>query len=347
MSTAKDLKQPLLPLRGQPSGGSGSTALAAGLLSTAGLCCTAYLVSGVSQPLVMSAVKHAGLGDTSCQIYMLPYYVGMIACGALGPPLKEWKWKELGLHRCVITALLGAVAQNLNYAGNMHAGSSIFAVVYSSVTIWSAVFSRVFLNKVLTRDQWVGVWLVFIGLAMTGIGARSSGDHVFRGAVMILCGAGLHAMTHVMSEALSSSNYGKVHPAMNCCVQGITSTIVVGAWQLVYTMRSDVWESQVIAPAQAAGTSVTDAVILLAGVALGNLVHAGAFFFLLANIGAISASVLKGLQAVFVFGLSHLLFCGKDPAQCITQLKFASLVVVLGGVYLYQQATQKAKSGKK
>jgi len=297
----------------------------------------------------MSAVKHAGLGDTSCQVYMLPYYVGMIACGVLGPPLKEIRWQQLGLHRCVITALLGAIAQNLNYAGNMHAGSSIFAVVYQSVTIWSAVFSRVLLDKKLNLDQWLGVWLVFLGLAMTGLGARSSGDAVLKGAIMVLLGAGMHALTHVMSEALSSSKskYEKVHPALNCCVQGITSTIVVGAWQVFYTLREDVWENQVMAPAREAGTTLTQAVMLLGAVAIGNLVHAGAFFFLLAHIGAISASVLKAVQAVAVFVLAHLLFCGIDPAQCITSLKALSLLVVLLGVRRYTSATNaKQAAGK-
>jgi len=275
----------------------------------------------------------------------LPYYVGMIACGLLGPPLKEIRWKQLGLHRCVLTALLGAVAQNLNYAGNMHAGSSIFAVVYQSVTIWSAVFSRVLLNKKLNRDQWIGVWLVFAGLAMTGLGARSSGDAVLKGALMVLCGAGMHALTHVMSEAMSSSaaQYEKVHPALNCCVQGVTSTVMVGAWQVFYTLQPDVWENQVMAPAREAGTTLTHAVLLLGAVGVGNLLHAGAFFFLLAQIGAISASVLKAVQAVAVFVLAHVLFCGKDPAQCITGLKSIALLVVLAGVYVYTNATNAAK----
>eukprot|EP00804_Cyclotella_cryptica_P013666 CCRYP_018783-RC/>CCRYP_018783-RC protein AED:0.17 eAED:0.17 QI:168/1/1/1/0/0/2/1123/174 len=35
-----------------------------------------YVLSGVSQPILMAYAKHAGLGDSTCQLYMLFYYLG-------------------------------------------------------------------------------------------------------------------------------------------------------------------------------------------------------------------------------------------------------------------------------
>lgn len=37
---------------------------------------TIYVLSGSTQPLLMTLVKSSGLGDPSCQVYMLFYYIG-------------------------------------------------------------------------------------------------------------------------------------------------------------------------------------------------------------------------------------------------------------------------------
>lgn len=36
-----------------------------------------YIISGVSQPLLMTIVNNAGLGDSKYQIYILFYYFGL------------------------------------------------------------------------------------------------------------------------------------------------------------------------------------------------------------------------------------------------------------------------------
>ena len=41
-----------------------------------------YVLSGISQPMIMALAKNAGIADPSCQLYMVAYYVGP-ACVAL------------------------------------------------------------------------------------------------------------------------------------------------------------------------------------------------------------------------------------------------------------------------
>jgi len=304
------------------------------------LCLVAYLGSGISQPLAMSAVRLAGLGDTTCQLYMLPYYLGQAATGLLAvcEPSPRRRWSSFPLHRCAAIALVSAVAQNMNYAGNMLAGSAIFAVVYSSVTVWCALLSRLLLQRVLNPAQWAAVLLVFFGLALAGLGARSDGSQVLVGAGMVVVGSFLHAFTHVVSELVSVRG-GKVPPQINCCVQGLTACLVVGAWECVYTLPH---LDKVLEPAQTAGTSLQTAVLLLGSLAVGNFVHAASFFYLLARIGAVSAGVAKALQAVAVFLLSHVLYCEQDASQCLTPAKTTSLVVVVSGALAYALATAAA-----
>jgi len=297
-----------------------------------------FLVSGVSQPLLFSQVKFAGLGDTTCQLYMLPYYAGMAGVGLLTFCVPGKRWGELPLLRCVGIAAVDLISQVLNFSGNMKAGSAIYAVIYASVTVWCAVLSRLFLQRVLSAWQWCAIVVVFTGLAITAIDARVSGDDVFLGAVMICVGAVLHAFMYVMSECVSVRGE-KIPAHINCACQALTACTIVGTWQCVYT--STHW-TLIADPLAEAQTSPLTAVLLFLFVALANFLHAVTFFFLLTWIGAVSAGVIKGLQAVCVFVLAHLLFCGREKAQCYTLLKGVSLIVVVSGVLAYTYATRRA-----
>merc|ERR1712107_21637 len=92
-----------------------------------------------------------------------------------------------------------------------------------------------------------------------------------------------------------------------------------------------------------AGTSWSYACLLLGAIAAGNLVHAATFFYLLTSIGVVSTGVLKSLQAVAVFCLSHFLYCERDESQCFTPVKGISLVTVACGILCYVVATGAAE----
>ncbi|CAK9113905.1 unnamed protein product [Durusdinium trenchii] len=170
-----------------------------------------YVLSGACQPLLMCEVHAAGLGDARCQLYMVFYYLGMSFTGLLqlcraddaGLPGLQLQSGSLKRHMdvwtllpCVFVAFFGITAQSLNWAGNMRAGSSIFAVVYASVTIWAALLSRILLQRRLSRRQWLSIGSVFGGLALTGLDAKSLGPEVFMGSLMIATGTILHATCH-------------------------------------------------------------------------------------------------------------------------------------------------------
>jgi len=334
------LAQPLLP---KPERGGHAGHQKASFLSLA-VCMVLYLGSGISQPLMMSAVRLAGMGDTACQIYMLPYFVGQACCALFmfcdpaGLPPAH-KWQAWPLRRCAYIAVLSALAQNLNYAGNMLAGSGVFAIIYSSVTVWCAVLSRLILKRVMTTTQWVAVFTVFFGLVISGFGARSEGGQVALGVCFICFGAVGHGCSHVLSE-LVSTHGEKIPPQINSAVQGLTAVALVGGWQIAYTLPH--W-GDISGPASEAGTSALHGGKLLVGLAIGNLIHAASFFHLLAHIGATSAGLVKAVQAVAVFLLSHKMYCEQDPSQCLTPTKTLSLVVVVSGVLAYVFATAKAK----
>ncbi|CAK0865183.1 unnamed protein product [Prorocentrum cordatum] len=243
--------------------------------------------------------------------------------------------RKLPLHSSACIAVIVVVSQSLNRTGNVLAGSAMCAVIYSSSTIWNALLSRMILKRVLTLWQWCGIVVVVLGLAIASIEAKGQGERIFLGAAMITVGALLHSLGHVLSEFVSVRG-SRIPPYVNSCVQGIVCFAVASTWQCTYTASH--WE-KIAVPMDEARTSWGHAFLLLGGLAVGNFVHAATFFYLLTSIGAVSTGLLKSLQAVAVFCLSHLLYCGRDPSQCFTPVKGTSLLVVVCGMLCYVAAT--------
>jgi hypothetical protein len=230
------------------------------------------------------------------------------------------------------------------------AGPTIFAIIYSSVTVWTAVYSYILLSRKLNIQQWSGVIIVFLGLFITSINSVSVGEHVFHGTVLILIGSSLHALTYVLSEIIMTKN--KLPIVLNCSVQAMVAVSFYLCWQIVYTRKR--YHERIEVPMMESHTTYKDGLLILSSLSLSNLVHATSFFYTLKYFpgGSTSAGVMKGLQAVLVFLFSSLVYCkssgsdgidGSDnhggQEMCFTMEKFISLVVVLSGIMLFGIAT--------
>jgi len=91
----------------------------------------------------------------------------------------QWPSRSVVIKATCIS-MFDIVAQGMNYTGASMAGPTVFAIVYSSVTIWTAVFSRIFLHRLLTIWQWLAVVLVFGGLTITASDSSRLGPDVAR-----------------------------------------------------------------------------------------------------------------------------------------------------------------------
>ena len=303
-----------------------------------------YVLSGVTQPLIMSIAKEAGLADPTCQLYMLFYYLGPASvCLLLCHTENTWPSpRALGKAACI--ASFDMAAQALNYTGSAMAGPTIFAIIYSSVTVWTAVFSRFILSRTLDPWQWLGIFTVFCGLAITGLDSVSMGREVFHGSCFITIGSIIHALTYVMSEAVMTKGDETLSIQVNCAVQGIASCSALVLWQIFYTLPR--FNELILGPMEASRTSYLKAMCILCSFTLANLVHALCFFHTLKHFwgGSTSAGVMKGLQAVLVFVFTSIAFCGRlgGDEMCFSRVKFMSLVTVVGGVLLFGKATEQA-----
>lgn len=345
-----------------------------------------YILSGICQPLLMTVCKHAGLADSSAQLYMLFYYFGPTLavfptfCKLSQPQQQRPQRqdneettvsKSVILKACMV-AMFDIIAQSFNYTGASYAGATIFAMIYASVTIWTAIFSRCLLHRNINYTQCIAILIVFSGLCITSFDSISLGSEVVRGTIYVLIGSCMHGATYVFSEAIMMTSHGSNNcdiattsidsvivpvtlPSIdderrprqrrelltyleNSAVQGVVACVGLLSWQMVYTIPH--WNDLIRQPTQAAGTTFLEAVLILFAFSLANLFHSLSFYYTVAHYpgGSTSAGIMKGLQAVLVFVVAHLLYChpNSDSSMCFTTMKFISLFTVVGGVAVFR-----------
>ncbi len=226
------------------------------------------------------------------------------------------------------------------------AGPTIFAIVYSSVTIWTAIFSQLLLGRIMNVWQWVNVITVFGGLAITATDSVNTGDNVLKGTCLVILGSGMHGLTYVMSEAVMTVGEERLSTLQNNFVQATVAASMFLTWQLLYTLPH--FDEYIAKPMQDSGTTFWYAFIILGGFGISNVVHSMTFFYTLRHFpgGATSAGVMKGMQAVLVFVLTNFLYCNRigGSEMCFSDTKLISLVTVCGGVLGYGYATQISKA---
>lgn len=237
-------------------------------------------------------------------------------------------------------------SQTLNYTGASLSGPTIFAIVYSSVTIWTAVFSQILLNRTMNAWQWANVILVFVGLGITSLDSVNTGSNVLTGSCFIILGSAMHGLTYVLSEGIMTVGEEKLSVLQNNFVQSSVNGCLFLIWQFFYTRRH--FNELVWSPMQDAGASVWYGLLLLGTFGVLSIIHSYTYFHTLCHFpaGATSAGVMKGLQAVLVFVCTNFLYCNKlgGSEMCFSDAKLVSLVTVCGGVLGYGYITTKPKS---
>lgn len=237
----------------------------------------------------------------------------------------------------VALCAIDIVSQGLCQYGLAVAGSSLYIVIYSSCTMWIAIESRIIIGRRLATFQWLGCAIVVLGLGVTGGDMASSlargGLEVALGASMILVGSISHALTWVLVELLLKHADDPMRPEAVSTVMGFAGVATFGLWQLVYTVpRAQALVFDQITSHGGDTATIGQAYLVLT---LASLAHAVTFYHLVGHMGAVTAGVMKGCQAVAVFVASDYLFCGAQASQCFTGAKAWSLLLVVLGTTTY------------
>ena len=202
----------------------------------------------------------------------------------------------------------------------------------------------------MNKSQWMAVITVFGGLTITATDSLQLGHSVMKGLFLVTFGSALHALTYIASEVVmttttttNDTTTAILTVEQNCAVQSTTGATVFFLWQLLYTLPN--YDKVLKVPMEQSGTTVLMGIIILCLFGITNLIHSLAFYHTLAYFpgGATSAGVMKGFQAVLVFVVTHLAFCGKTGGEemCFSTTKWIALIIVTGGVIWYGKATTR------
>lgn len=121
-------------------------------------------------------------------------------------------------------------------------------------------------------------------------------------------------------------------PRELCARIGQTCVGIIMVYMICYVMPNfDFFvTSQVRAVSGSPGRIVTGLVLYT----FSQLTHAVTYFIMLGHCGAVTTGVMQSIRAVSVFGLSSVIFCAHDQAQCYdTKKGIATFLVVIGVLY--------------
>lgn len=293
-----------------------------------------FMASGVATPLLVGFLSRQGACGARTMFSVFPNYAIMTLtiCG-------DWRRRSVGTVRwrgVAAATVVDAVSQGANYTGLVLAGSSTYILIYASVTVWVAVFSRLALGRRQSRLKWLGCALVSGGVAITGAraGARGSGTDVALGAALVAAGSVGHSGAYVLMEWNTAVAKDPIAPARLASLMGCGGALLYGVYEVAYVAPR--WGALVTESVRDAGGNGRAIALAYAALTVAFWVHAYAFYALMTRLGATAAGVYKGLQAAGVLVASHALFCSPaQPAQCFDATKAASFVVIAAGVSLF------------
>ena len=123
----------------------------------------------------------------------------------------------------VVSALLdimGYVIRTIGYLDGVgidrrmvYCGSGLFQVAFSSVAIFSAVYSRIFLKtNVSAPIQWLGIAIVTSGLIVSPLSSNSQGKSPVTGILLTLLGAQFYSISYIVNEAITVAALSLLYP---------------------------------------------------------------------------------------------------------------------------------------
>eukprot|EP01083_Nonionella_stella_P018375 51207_1 len=225
-------------------------------------------------------------------------------------------------------------------------GASMFIVIYSSVTIFTGLIRKIFLQKDLTTLQWIAVIIITIGLAIISVDSELNEFNITLvfGMFATLISACMDASMYVFSERALDVRHNK---EMDLVITEWDITVGVGLIGLclsvmyicMYSIAGQ-FNNFVIAPMK-----VNYELIVLYWSIEGVVVatHYIGFYYVVALSSSVTAAVNKAVQSAFCFAAASMVFCSDHHSQCFTWIMAVSALIVNTGTVLYAYGKRKDK----
>lgn len=186
-------------------------------------------------------------------------------------------------------------------------GSGIYQVIFSSVTIWSALIGRIFLHRYLNTKQWLAIIFVTFGLYIStrGDSNKALTSNTLLGMLSSLFGTILFAGSYILGDYLQTN--ANVSPRDICIRVGSYYTLAIMIYILLYTVPN--FKLLVYDKVIQSNGKLSMILFVYILTVISQTIHGFAFFSCLGNVGAVSTGTVSGLRAIIVFFLSSYLFC--------------------------------------
>ncbi|GAA5800654.1 hypothetical protein HPULCUR_006090 [Helicostylum pulchrum] len=322
-----------------------------------------FLLTGLCTTLGTQWLFYHGAATGDSYLAQLAQYIGMVLVGLIIPILLKNKQKgyhrlsqqaeEDGLHMVQIDtdvdhtkgdsyeegpiphksviklAVLDVFANFCVTVGFSIVGSGMYQVIYSSVVIWCAILTFLFMGRKLSKLQWVAIFGVSAGLAISSMDSFSANHSktasleesakttlLMFGTLMTLGGTFFYACVYVYSDSIMSQQKPPPLPARICFYSGCYTSVISLVWIAFYTLPryDDLIHIK-------AGTSNEAVVGMYVLVIVANALHSWNYYELIDRTGSVATGILQGLRAVLIYIISDSWYCESDPAQCFTQFK--------------------------
>ncbi|KAF9548932.1 hypothetical protein EC957_005284 [Mortierella hygrophila] len=247
------------------------------------------------------------------------------------------------LHWPVIqVAVMDVIANAMVTVGFFYVGSGMYQVIYSSIVIWCAILTRIFLSRKLNNIQWVAIFGVTIGLAISAVGTvqDASPDGPVQswieksfGALVTLGATFLYSCVYVLSDKVLSTTKPTPIPEKVCSMVGGYASLLTFLYLCIHTFPN--WKTEVMDVIADRQGSTVGILLVYPLLVISSMLHSLNYYVLLSRINNIAVGIMQSLRAVLVFVMSHYLFCGVSNTQCFNQWKFMSAIVVIGCVTLF------------
>ncbi|KAI8615476.1 hypothetical protein BC830DRAFT_1168571 [Chytriomyces sp. MP71] len=323
-----------------------------------------FLATGIISTLGAQWLKYRGAANSLSFVTSLMQFAGMVLVAALPPPETSREMKPIEASAYSGGWIITTIINHLNrfgpanvqgaalisifevggnlilVAGMFLVGSGVYMVIYSSIVVFTALFSRILLpGRKLSGLQWLAVFAICFGLSLTALGTKSGHSSeiqdkpVLFGVLVCIFGTAVLSLVYVATDHILAG--GTSTPYSQSIYVGLFSTFFTLVVMLVVSIPTLLT------------LPLLDWDVILAHIILllSSLGHSVAYFELVESTGGVATGVLQGLRAVGVFGLSHSWFCGIDENQCFNAWKGAATVIVVAGVVLFAAAKGWASGG--
>ena len=134
-----------------------------------------YCSTGVFQVLCVQYLNYHGIDGAHTGLGVLASYLGLLLFSL--PFMFDVKDRRPRFHWMFIPTAMADVFGQISGQLSQHlCGASLFMIIYSSITVFAALFRWYFYQHPVSKGEWAGILVRSVGLCITTVGGQDGDD---------------------------------------------------------------------------------------------------------------------------------------------------------------------------